>query len=102
MIPNKSFINNLITFILIPYFIIENEIKRRMCAKFQGFLVVRTILVLTFHMLQWHSKTVLRQACISHGICHIYTVLQPFHRVTENSEPVLLVYGCTALRPQCC
>ena len=29
MIPNKSFINNLITFILIPYFIIENEIKRR-------------------------------------------------------------------------
>ena len=45
MIPNKSFINNLITFILIPYFIIENDIKRRMCAKFYGFLAVRTILV---------------------------------------------------------
>ena len=45
MIPNKSFIDNLITFILIPYFIIENDIKRRMCAKFYGFLAVRTILV---------------------------------------------------------
>ena len=52
MIPNKSFINNLITFILIPYFIIENEIKRRMCAKFHGFLVVKTFLVFKFNQLQ--------------------------------------------------
>ena len=43
---------NLITFKLIPYFIIENYIKRRMCAKFHGFLAVKTIFVLTFQMLQ--------------------------------------------------
>ena len=52
MIPNKSFINNLITFKLIPYFIIENDIIKCMCAKFHGFLAVKTIIVLTFQMLQ--------------------------------------------------